>query len=149
VVVFESDSRRIGFGRDVGGDPSDEGGAGLVPTHETAAILARAREATDPELAPEAYIETLMTNLAKEFEAYFKLREAPPPAGRSLRMGLLTIGGLTLLALCAIGVGTLTRLPSVAGSHSFRFSTVDRPERLGAPAGGGNVTTRRFRARKS
>jgi hypothetical protein len=50
-----------------------------------------------------------------------------------------------LLALAAIVVGTLTRLPSVAGPRTWRFPVVDRPERLGAPCGGGNVTTRRFR----
>jgi hypothetical protein len=147
VVVFESDSRTIGFGRDVGGEPAAEISANRVPTHETAAILERARAATDPDLDPEAYIEALTGNLVKGFDDYFKLREAPIPSGRSLRLGLLTIGGLTLLALAAIGIGALVRLPSMAGKRSFRFPVVDRPERLGAPSGGGNVTVRRFRAK--
>ena len=147
VVVFESDSRNLGFGRDVGGEPTAEDSAGRVPTHETAAILSRAQAATDPGLAPEAFVESMMGNLVAEFDRYFKLRNAPLPKGRSLRMGLLTIGGLTLLALGAIAIGTLVKLPSMAGTRSFRFPEVTRPERLGAPCGGGNVTVRRFRAK--
>lgn len=147
VVVYESDSRSIGFGRDVGGEPATGAIAGRVPTHETAAILEQAREATDPDLAPEAYVESLMGNLVSGFDDYFKLRKAPPPPGRALRLGLLAIGGLTLLALGAIGIGALARLPSMAGTRSFRFPVVDRPERLGAPSGGGNVTVRRFRTK--
>lgn len=145
VVVFESDNRNLGFGRDIGGAPDAMETAGHVPTHETAAILLRAKEATQADPAPEAYIETLMGNLVNEFTGYFDKRSAPLPAGRSLRLGLLTVGGLTLLALAAIAVGSLLRLPSMAGSRRFRFPLVDRPERLGAPCGGGDVTTRRFR----
>ena len=144
VVVFESDSRSLGFGRDVGGAPTETPQV-RVPTHETAAILLRAQEATDTQLAPEAFVESLMGNLVKEFGDYFERRKAPLPAGRSLRLGLLTIGALTLLALIAIAVGSLVRLPSMAGNRTFRFPAVDRPERLGAPCGGGDVTTRRFK----
>ncbi len=146
VVVYESDNRSLGFGRDIGNAAPDEAPASLVPTHETAAILMRAREATEESLAPEAYVEALMGNLVREFDNYFQRRKAPLPAGRSLRLALLTVGGLTLLALAAIGVGALVRLPAMAGNERFRFSRVDRPERLGAPCGGGSVTTRRFRA---
>jgi hypothetical protein len=144
VVVYESDNRGLGFGRDLQGQPDETEVPGRVPTHETENILLRARQATDSTLAPEAYVEALMGNLAAEFQSYFEKRAAPLPAGRSLRMGLLTIGALTLLALIAIAVGSLVRLPSMAGTRSYRFPVVDRPERLGAPCGGGNVTTRRF-----
>lgn len=145
VVVFESDSRRLGFGRDVGGEPTSAEDTPRVPTHETAAILTRAREAADTNTAPEAFMEVLMGNFVNEFDHYFELRNAPPPKGRSLRLALLTAGGLALLGLGAIGIGTLVRLPSMAGTRSFQFPAVDRPERLGAPDGGGNVTVRRFR----
>lgn len=146
VVVFESDNRGLGFGRDMGGPPHEKAAAGSVPTHEAAAILARAKDATDPNLAPEAYIESLMTNLVDEFTIYFEKRAAPIPATRTLRLGLLTVGALTLLALGAIAVGSLVRLPSMAARKIYRFPVVDRPERLGAPCGGGNVTTRGFKS---
>lgn len=144
VVVYESDNRSLGFGREVGGGAGETEIMGLVPAHDTAGILRRSKDATDLKLAPEAYIEALMGNLVAEFESYFVRRAAPLPAGRSLRLGLLTVGALTLLALSAIIVGSLAKLPSVAGTRSYHFPAVDRPERLGAPCGGGNVTTRRF-----
>ena len=147
VVVYEADNRSLGFGRDMNDRTGPHPPAAAVPTHETAAILMRAREGTDPDLAPEDFLETLMGNLVREFDGYFKRRQAPVPAGRSLRLALLTVGGLTLLALAAIGVGALIRLPAMAGARTFRFPVVDRPERLGAPCGGGCVITRRFRAK--
>jgi len=147
VVVFETDSRRLGFGRDVGGEPTSAEGTPRVPTHETAAILTRAREAAGTNAVPEAFIEKLMDNLVNEFDHYFEVRNTPPPKGRFMRLALLTVGGLALLGLGAIGIGTLVRLPSMAGTRSFRFPAVDRPERLRAPDGGGNVTVRRFRGK--
>ncbi len=146
VVVFESDSRNLGFGRDVGEKPESAISEALVPTHETAALLRQAVDHTDSGLAPAAYLETLVGNLTRSFNDYFQRRAAPPPPGRSLRFALLVIGGLALLALGAIAVGALSRMPSVAGSRTLRFPSVDQPERLGAPSGG-KVVSRNFRPR--
>jgi hypothetical protein len=145
VVVFEADSRSLGFGRDVDGGPGAESTAAQVPTHQTAAILQRVSESTDAQLPPDVFLETLLGNLTREFSGYFERRQAPPPAGRSMRLALLTLGALALLALAGIAIGALARLPSMAGRQTFRFPEVDRPERLGAPCGGGNVTSRRFK----
>lgn len=145
VVVFESDNRGLGFGLqlDAPMDPTAPGP--LVPTHEVSALLRNASAATDMTLGPEAYVEALMFNLADGFESYFVRRAAPPPPGRTLRLALLTIGALTILGLAAIFVGSLTRLRSMNRQQRFRFPPVDLPERLGAPGGGGSVTTRRFK----
>lgn len=145
VVVFEADSRRQGFGLDIEGKDPPSSQFARIPTHEAAAIFQRAMLATDKTQAPEVCVESLIDNLADEFDNYFKRRSAPVPAARSLRFGLLTAGALTLLALGAIGVGSLTRLRSMAGVPTYKFPVIDRPERLGAPSGGGNVTTRRFK----
>jgi len=146
VVVFESDSRSLGFGRDVGEKPESAISETPVPTHETAALLQQAVANTDAKLAPAPYLESLVRNLALGFDGYFKRRAAPPPPGRSLRFALLAIGGLALLALGAITVGALSRMQSVAGSRTLRFPAVDQPERLGAPSGG-KVVSRSFRQR--
>jgi hypothetical protein len=145
VIVFEADSRSLGFGRDLDSSPVSASAVGRVPTHETSAILSRVLGQTDPALEPEAYLATLCGNLAREFEAYFQHRNTPPPPERSLRIGLIAIGGLALLGLLAILVGSLVRLPSMAGERSYHFPESNHPERLGAPAGGGNVTVRRFK----
>lgn len=145
VIVFETDNRSLGIGRDIGGSALPTGPSGRVPTHEAAAILSKAREKTDLSLAPELYVEQLAKALAEGFEDYFQRLQAPPPPGRTLRLGVLALGGLALLTLIAILVGSLARLPSMNGERTFRFPKSDRPERLGAPCGGGNVSVRRFR----
>lgn len=143
VLVFESDSRNLGVGRDVVGEPVAGGNSARLPSFETAAILGRAMDSTDRDLAPDVYLETLVGKLADEFDAYFKRRDTPPPAARSMKIGMLVAGTLALLGLGAIGVGGLMRHSSMAAVRIFRFPVVDRPERLGAPCGG-NVTSRRF-----
>jgi hypothetical protein len=140
VMVFESDSRQLGVGRDLTGSAENPL---RVPSHELTALLNRALEAADPKLAKEAYIENFVEQLTGELDSYFKRRATPPPADRSVKIGLLVAGTLALLGLAAIGLGGLVRHSSMAGVRSFRFPTVDRPERLGAPCGG-NVTARRF-----
>jgi hypothetical protein len=146
VVVFESDGRSLGFGRDVREKPDTAISEALVPTHEIATVLREAMARTDEGLAPPIYLEMLVENLVSGFNSYFERRAAPPPPGRSLRFMLLMIGGLALLALGAIAVGALSRMQSVAGSRTMRFPAVDQPERLGAPSGGG-VVSRSFRSR--
>lgn len=143
VVVYESDSHNLGIGRDMAGYPDLSDNPARVPSHETTAMLNRAMETADPEKAPEMFVETLVGNLVAEFDGYFKRRATPPPAERSMKIGLLAIGTLSLLGLTVIGLGGLVRHSSMAGVRSFRFPVVDRPERLGAPCGS-NVTARRF-----
>lgn len=143
VLVFESDSRHLGIGRDLATRPDPSAGASQVPSHETSAILARASESTDATQSPEPYLETLVGNLVREYEEYFKRRTTPPPAERSVKIVLLVVGIVALLGLGAIAIGGLIRHSSMAAARSFRFPVVDRPERLGAPCGG-SVTTRRF-----
>ncbi len=146
VVVFESDSRSLGMGRDVREKADAAISEALVPTHEMAAVLHEALARTDVGLAPPTYLETLVGNLVSGFDGYFERRAAPPPPGRSLRFALLMIGGLALLALGVIAVGALSRMQSVAGSRTMRFPIVDQPERLGAPCGG-QVVSRSFRVK--
>ena len=143
VLVFETDSRNLGIGRDMIGNQSGAGNPAQVASYETVAMITRAMQATDPKLGPDVYLESLVDKLAGEFDGYFKRRDTPPPAARSMKIGLLVLGTLSLLGLGAIGVGGLVRHSYLAGARSFRFPAVDRPERLGAPCGG-QVTARRF-----
>ena len=143
VVVYEADGRSLGIGRALDISPNLNARVVLIPTHETAALINRAVDAVDAKLAPEAYIEALAGKLVEECNGYFTLLETPLPAGRSMRMGLLVVGAMTLLGLVTVGVGWLLRHSPMAEVQSFRFPVVDRPERLGAPCGA-SVTTRRF-----
>lgn len=144
VIVFESDSRRVGVGRDMKGVPDKAENPARIPSHETIAILTAAMESVDKQLATEPYLEAFMGKLATGFDDYFKRRDTPPPPQRSLRIGMLVAGTLALLGLGAIALGGLVRHSSMARVRMFRFPVVDRPERLGAPCGG-SVTARRFK----
>lgn len=143
VVVFETDSHNLAIGRDLVDKQSEFENLVRVPTYETAAILGRALDTTDPRLPPEVYLEALMGKITSQFDSYFKRRDTPPPAARSMKIALLVIGTLSLLGLGAIGLGGLMRHSRIAGGLSYRFPVVNLPERLGAPCGG-SVTARRF-----
>lgn len=144
VVVFEADSRSLGFGQISGDDGPDPDARGFVPSYAAAAILNQVKQDTDPSLATEAYIENLTRNLSDSFTAYFLRRAEPPPAGRNLRIALLALGSLAAVGLAAVLLGPLLRHSSLSAAKTFRFPVVERPERLGAPFGGGDVTTRKF-----
>lgn len=146
VVVFESDSRRLGVGRDLSGRPDIQDDIVRVPSHETNAILTMALQTVDPALAREPYLEAFAGKLVEGFEDYFKRLDAPPPPERSLRIGLLVVGTLALLGLGGIIIGAFIRHSGMATTRRFYFPVVDRPERLGAPCGG-SVTARRFKGR--
>jgi hypothetical protein len=144
VIVFEADSRRLGIGWDLTSRPDPPlGNSPQIPSHETSAMLTRARDTIDESLAPESYIETFISNLVAEHTRYFLRRAEPPPSGRSVKMSLLVIGTLSLLGLGGIAMGGLVRHSSITGTRRFRFPRVDRPERLGAPCGS-SVTSRKF-----
>jgi hypothetical protein len=72
-----------------------------------------------------------------ELEAYFARKEAPVESGRSLRLALVTVGALSLLALCGMGLGWLMGKADGRPSDTRFFPEIDVPERLGAPYGGG------------
>jgi hypothetical protein len=144
VIVFEADSRSLGFGQILSSEESEPDERGFLPSFAAAAILNQVKRDTDPSAAPEAYIENLTRGLAKGVTAYFQRRAEPPPAGRNLRIGLFALGSLAVVGLAAILLAPLLRHPSVSSARTFRFPPVERPERLGAPFGGGDVTTRRF-----
>jgi hypothetical protein len=143
VIVFETDSRRLGIGQDLENHPEITNQGSRIPVNETSGMLTRAAEATDIQLAPEPYLEALINSLYTEHEDYFKRLATPTPPERSVKTGLLIVGILALLGLGAIAIGGLLRHSSMAAGLKFRFPVVDRPERLGAPCGG-SATARKF-----
>lgn len=143
VLVYESNNHNLGVGRDMAGAPGLRDIPARIPSHETTAMLNRATVSAEPDKGSDSFLETLIGNLVGECDGYFKRRATPPPPERSMKIGLLVIGTLSLLGLAIIGLGALVRHSSMAGVRSFRFPVVDRPERLGAPCGS-SVTARGF-----
>ena len=137
VIVFESDTMKLGFGRDL------EGGEGLsaertyVPAYGLVEIISKALKDSDGESQPQIYIGTLVSNIAANLDAYFTLKSAPTDGGRSLRLALVAIGALSLLALAGMGLGWLLGKSDRKHAEIRVFPPVDQPERLAAPYGGG------------
>lgn len=144
VVVFEADSRSLGFGQIISSEDTEPDARGFIPSYASAAILNQVKRDTNPTAAPEDYIESVMRDLSADLTAYFVRRAEPPPAARNLRIGLFALGSLAVVGLAAILLAPVLRHPAMGAAKTFRFPVVERPERLGAPFGGGDVTTRKF-----
>lgn len=143
VVVFESDSKKLGVGRDLTTSPVEGSDMSRLTSIQTNSILERAVAGVDSKLDHVLFLERLIGGLIEGVEDHYVRVDAPPPAGRSVRLALLIAGGIAVLGLVAIGLGSFVRNSSMARVPYFRFPTVDRPERLGAPCGS-CVTARRF-----
>lgn len=140
VVVYESDTRQLGFGRNLHpGEGITKGEIG-VPSYELFRIIGEAlavAEKKEGAEKTEVYVEALVAEICKEIEAYFAKKEAPVEGGRSLRLALVTVGALSLLALCGMGLGWLAGRADRRQAETRVFPVIDVPERLGAPYGGG------------
>lgn len=147
VVVYESDTRVLGFGRNLQPGEGMTAGEVGVPSYELFRIIAKALADADKKEGAEnteVYIEALMVGICAEIDAYFVRKEAPVEGGRSLRLALVTVGALSLLALCGMGLGWLMGRADRRHAETRVFPEIDTPERLGAPYGGGCGGSRSF-----
>lgn len=143
VLVFESDTRRLGAGGNPTEPPDGNHAPAAVPFPETTGIFARVLRDRGQPPETAADLADFVDALATEYEAYFARRSQPPPRERSLRMLLLVAGALAVLGLFAIATGGWMKHHAATAGARFRFPPSDLPERLGAPAGAA-VTARRF-----
>ena len=147
VVVYQTDTRSLGFGRELNGEANliSEGRKdNQVPTYESLVIISSVTKAMDVSATPDVYLETLVADLVSGYDLYFDRLDTPAPKGRALRLGLLTIGGISLVGLAVLGIAWLMRRSGMEVPLTFRFPEIEVRERLGAPYGGGNVSSRRF-----
>jgi hypothetical protein len=144
VFVFESDTRKMGFGRELDASEGLIENESGVPAYALMGIVTKAlRDAKDVE-ATEPYVETLVTGIGANIDEYFKRKNTPVQGGRSLRLALVTIGALSLLALCGMGLGWLMGKADKRQSQKRAFPPVEAQERLSAPYGGGGGGYGRF-----
>lgn len=148
VFVFESDTRNMGFGRELGPREGMESDSIGVPAFSLVEIISNALHKAGDEKSTEIYIENLVTEITAGLTGWFKLREAPVNGGRNLRLALITIGALSFLALCGMGVGWMMGKADKKQSGVRVFPGIDLPERLGASYGGGSGASHSFRIGK-
>lgn len=145
VVVFEADTRALGIGQDLAAGIDIDNPQAGIPNHEATAAVSHALVAAgDPKADPAAFIETLTMKIADGIDDYYQRRSAPPPPGRSLRVNLLLVGGIALLTLGAVLAAHFTRRADTGSGAELQFPESRRPERLGAPFGGGHIASRSF-----
>lgn len=146
VLVFEVDTRSLAFGQGFGPDLERDPMPGQVPAYETTNILTRLVDNIDRTAAPEVFLESLVSTLVKDYNDYYKRKEVPVPQDRTVRLGLIVVGGTAALALIALALAwTVKRASSRAGGGGkYFFPETEAVERLGAPYGGGEVSFRRF-----
>ncbi len=144
VIVFESDTKNMGFGRDLNPNEGMESDRVGVPAFSLVEIISNALHRVGEEESMEVYIEKLVMEITTGLTAWFKLREAPVSGGRSLRLALVTVGALSLLALCGMGVGWMMGKADKKQTSVRVFPEIDLPERLGASYGGGGGVAHNF-----
>ena len=137
VLVFESDTGFSGFGRDLELTVGMENDETAIPSFSLIEIVSKSLRAANSSQVKEVYLQNLVTELCDRLDEYFELRATPAEGGHSLRLALVTIGALSLLALCGIGLGLLLGKADAKRTQTRMFPQVEIPERLGAPYGGG------------
>jgi hypothetical protein len=145
VLVFEMDTRALGIGQgfEQGVDP-EKATPAQVPSYETMAILTKAGAGLNRASA-ETMLESFVTTVVDGYNDYFRRKSTPVPEGRSVRFGLIIVGGASALALIGLLAALMVRRSDRrGGGKCFVFPETEAPERLGAPYGGGEVSSRRF-----
>ena len=146
VIVFESDTRSFGLGRDYEvSDAEHSKPAVEVPSFYVADALDRIRTRLDPKLEPPELIDQLTALLTADIGGYLDRRRAPETGGQTLRLAMAAVGVLSALGLLGLGLARLAHLAERRRKRSYRFPPAMVEQRLGAPFGA-KVSSRRFGA---
>ncbi|MGJ8634428.1 MAG: hypothetical protein ACSHX7_10970 [Luteolibacter sp.] len=137
VIVFESDTNRLGFGRDMDAKDDMTEKSPSVPTYQVLELITQALKDSreDQKEGADVYFEKLLTRIVTKLNEYFVAKSDPVGNGRSLRLALATVGALSLLALCGMGLGWIMAKADGKTVKNRIFPKVEQPERLGAPYG--------------
>lgn len=147
VIVYESDTKEIGFGRDLTASEGMIEDVSGVPAYVLLENISKAVESAKPKENTDEYLETMVVEVGKNLQDYLRRKKAPVEKARSLRLGLVTIGVLSFLALCGMAIGWLVGKSETQRAERRKFPAMDTPERLAAPYGGGGGGYARFTPR--
>lgn len=143
VVVYEVDTREVGFGRsfETDGELITE----EIPSFALTDLLMRAMDGyTRQGSTPDIQLAWLVERLSDEFSRYFERKAQPPPVGQRLRVALIVLGVFAALGLVFLLIGVAIRKISPKPDNCRYFPCTQQPERLAAPCGGGVGATRDF-----
>ncbi len=143
VLVYETDSRLLGYGARYDGGAVAGGMDGEIPTFVMTEILAKAGADVDATAPPEAFLENVVNSLATDLDAYFA-SEGQAARRRNVRLGLIIAGGTAGMGLLVLGVAWWLNRAERGGKRCYLMPDTGAVERLGAPYGGGGISSRRF-----
>lgn len=149
VIVYESDTRLVAFGRPLDVPAAGDGGqlakrSGLA-AFELAAALSGAMDAALSKTLPVDQVEGLVFGVADQLDAALARKTAPERSLDRLRFALIVVGGISVISLLALIGARFAGRSERHRRRIHRFPEVAVGTRLGAPFGGGRVIARRFR----
>lgn len=144
VIVFETDNRAFGLGRNYEASSAEKMKSHTdIPSFYAAEAFERLRSQLDPKLEPAELVDQMTVLLVDDLGGYLDRHHAPESGGKMLRLVLAAAGVLSALGLVGLGVARLTHLAEKRRRRSFRFPESPDRQRLGAPFGA-KVSSRRF-----
>lgn len=150
VLVYDTDTGTLGFGRPIkapgnGGDSDPAAGIGRIPSYELTEVMNKVRENLGNNPDSLAHLDDLTERLVSEFDASLARLEAPPRRGPMLMFGVAVVGVIALIALAAMFASRWISRADAESGRVLELPDVQVGQRLGAPCGGGRVSSREFR----
>jgi len=150
VMVYDTDTGELGLGRSLetcsdgaDGDPATE--IGRIPSYELIEVMLKVRENLGDNSDRIAHLDTLTKQLVTEFDACLERLEAPPRRGPMLMFAFAVIGAIAAMALVAMFAASWISRADEQSSRTLKLPDVLVGQRLGAPCGGGRISSREFR----
>lgn len=141
VMVLQTDSKLVAFGTSFL-DSSDE--SEPSPSYDLLKLLADVVANADANLSEAQVAEQSVNMLADGIRKLHTPDSEVQSSRGNFRLALLMTGVLSLLGLIAVLGAWCARLRHSHQLQRLGFPAIDRPERLGAPFGGGMISSRKF-----
>ena len=108
-------------------------------------VMVKVREEHEADPDRIVHLDTLTKKLVAELDASLARLEAPPRRGPMLMFGMAVLGVIAMLALLAMFIARWIERADQESGRVMRLPDVKVGERLGAPCGGGRISSKEFR----
>jgi hypothetical protein len=150
VLVYDTDTGELGLGRPIrepgnNGESDPAAEIGRIPSYELIEVMSKVRENLGNNPDRVAHLDDLTKLLVTEFDACLERLETPHRRGPMLMFGVAVVGVIAMIGLVAMFASRWISRADAQAGQTLRFPNVQVGQRLGAPCGGGRVSSREFR----